>query len=308
MIRLINVSKSFGNVDAVKDLNLQIESGEIVGFLGPNGAGKTTTMRLITGKYEADRGEIRLLGDPLAKHKRNLLKKVGYLPENAPVYPDMTVLEHLETVGRIQGLSGTDLKKAVTRVVDHCFLGERILHVIADLSKGYKQRVGLAAALIHDPEILILDEPTSGLDPNQIRLFKDLMLRFRGKKTIILSTHILDQVPELCDRVYVMKNGECVFDGPPAAMADQDPHPQQVRLILDQPREVIAPFLSNFRFVSDFKHELRNDDFHGYLLSGDFSDENLSRLFDDLQLGHWRIHSCAPLPRSPERAFAYLTA
>ncbi len=211
MIELKNVSRSFGNFKAVDDISFSIQTGEIVGFLGPNGAGKTTTMRMITGFLDVDSGEILIDGQSITINGKESKKKIGYMSESAPLYGDMIVQEYLEYVAHMHG-QNSDEKIPV--LCDSCGLRDVMHKNISDLSRGYRQRVGLAHALMNDPEILILDEPTSGLDPNQITEVRTLIKEIGKTRTVIISTHILGEVEMICDRVVIIAQGKIVADSP----------------------------------------------------------------------------------------------
>ncbi len=212
MIEVENLWKNYGEIVAVRDINFRVEPGEIVGFLGPNGAGKTTTMRMLTCFMPASKGKIRIAGHDTADDSMEVRKLIGYLPEQPPVYLDMTVEEYLAFVARIKGMSAKDVPSAIDRVVDTCGLEEMRRRLIGKLSKGYRQRTGLAQALIHDPPVLILDEPTVGLDPRQIAEIRSTIKGLAGDHTVILSTHILHEVTLTCDRVIIINRGEIVAD------------------------------------------------------------------------------------------------
>ena len=210
MISVEILSRDYGNFSALKGVSFRIAKGEIVGFLGPNGAGKTTTMRIITGSLAPSSGQIFLDGEPLEKNWGLLKEKLGYLPESAPAYPEMQVETYLSFVAQIRQLNSTN---SVSKVMDRCGLNEMAKRPIGHLSKGFRQRVGLAQALIHDPEILILDEPSSGLDPNQIQEMMNLIRSFAGEKTILFSSHILAEVEAVANRILVLNEGQLVADG-----------------------------------------------------------------------------------------------
>ncbi len=207
-IEVKNVFKYFGEQAAVKDVSFSVKKGEIVGFLGPNGAGKSTTMKMITGYIPASSGEIFVSGLKVGIDNLKLQKKIGYLPENNPLYIDMYVKEYLQFVGKIYRVS--NIKKRVVEMIEKVGLELEQNKKIGALSKGYRQRVGLAQALIHDPEVLILDEPTSGLDPNQLIEIRKLIRSIGQEKTLMLSTHIMQEAEAICDRVVIISKGEIV--------------------------------------------------------------------------------------------------
>lgn len=213
MIEVGGLSKSFGSVAAVRDVSFSIAKGEVVGLLGPNGAGKTTTMRILTGYLAADAGRAVIAGVDVAVDSIAARNKIGYLPESAPLYTDMEVTEFLTYIATLRGVAKDKLRAAISKVIDTCALGDVVGRDIGELSKGYKQRVGLAQALIHEPEVLILDEPTSGLDPNQIIEIRSLITNLGRERTVILSTHILQEVEAMCGRALIMNKGKIVGHG-----------------------------------------------------------------------------------------------
>ena len=210
MIEVNKVTKKYGSRAAVKDLSFSVNKGEVVGFLGPNGAGKTTVMKIITGYMVPTSGEVKIDGKDILEDPLNTKKKIGYLPEVPPVYTDMYVEDYLYYVARLKSCPKQKIKSQVDSVVEKMGLQEVRHRLIQNISKGFKQRVGLAQALIADPEILILDEPTVGLDPNQVLEIRNLISQLRGQHTIILSTHILSEVQASCDRVIIIKEGKMV--------------------------------------------------------------------------------------------------
>jgi ABC-2 type transport system ATP-binding protein len=207
-----NLLKQYGSQNAVNAISFRVEAGEIVGFLGPNGAGKSTTMKIATGYVSPTSGEVSVAGFDVTAHPLEVKKVTGYLPEHNPLYTDMYVHEYLGFVGGLYGIRGKALKNRVEEMVDLCGLTIEQNKKIETLSKGYRQRVGLAQALIHNPKVLILDEPTTGLDPNQILEIRSLIKNISRNKTVIFSTHIMQEVSALCDRVIVINKGELVAD------------------------------------------------------------------------------------------------
>ena len=208
MIQVANLTKRYGDVVAVRDVTFSVERGEIVGFLGPNGAGKTTTMRILAGYLSPSAGNVRVAGFDVFESPLEVKRRIGYLPEHPPVYPEMRVRGYLEFVARIQGVASGDLGAAVNAAMEKAGVAHHDRTIISTLSKGYRQRVGLAQALVHDPELLVLDEPTIGLDPAQLREFRDVIRALAGDHTVLLSTHILPEVEATCSRVIIIKDGE----------------------------------------------------------------------------------------------------
>jgi ABC-2 type transport system ATP-binding protein len=211
-IKVENLTKYYGSQAAVKDISFEINTGEIVGFLGPNGAGKSTTLKMITTYLSPSSGKVFVDDLDISEKSIEVRKKIGYLPEQNPLYSDMNVLEYLEYAAELQSIPKTEIKDAVKKMVKVCGLIEVKHKDIGELSKGFKQRVGLAQAMIHNPELLLLDEPTSGLDPNQIAEIRKLIKDLGKHKTVMLSTHILQEVQALCDRIIIINNGEIVAD------------------------------------------------------------------------------------------------
>ena len=215
MIEADGLSKQFGSFLAVRDVTFSIPKGQVVAFLGPNGAGKTTTMRLLTGFVAPTHGEARIAGIDVQVDRLSAAERLGYLPENGPLYPDMTPYELLRFFGMARGMSAVVLKQRIEAVLDQCAIDSVAYKSVGKLSKGYRQRVSMAQALLHDPEVLIMDEPTSGLDPNQIRGVRALVRELGKSKTVLVSTHILQEVEPVADRVLFIHDGTIVFDGPP---------------------------------------------------------------------------------------------
>ncbi len=212
-IKIENLSKLYGAQRAVENISFEVKTGEVLGFLGPNGAGKTTTMKMITNYLAIDRGDILIGGKSIKQAGDELRRHIGYLPEHNPLYSDMPVLDYLEFAAGIQGVPAHLIPGKVAEMVKVCGLDAEKHKRIGELSKGYRQRVGLAQALIHDPDILILDEPTTGLDPNQIVEIRKLIKEIGKEKTVILSTHILPEVEATCDRILIINRGKIVADG-----------------------------------------------------------------------------------------------
>jgi len=213
MIEVRQLTKRYGDIAAVQDISFTAETGQILGFLGPNGAGKTTTMRIITGFLPATSGTVKVAGFDIFEQSHEVRKRIGYLPENPPLYNDMTVSSYLDFVGRIKGVPGSGLRQAIDRVIGRCGLSEVTGRLLGHLSKGFRQRVGLAQALINDPAVLVLDEPTIGLDPRQIIDIRTLIRELSGERTVILSTHILPEVAQLCQKVVIINEGRIAVEG-----------------------------------------------------------------------------------------------
>jgi len=215
MIQVDNITKNYGRTRALRGVSFTINKGEIVGFLGPNGAGKTTTMKILTCYLPADTGTATVAGYDVFEHPLEVRKRIGYLAEGAPLYHDMPVVDFLKFVGQMRSIPAARLRQRIGEVIGMTGLQRAVGKNIGELSKGYRQRVGLAQALLHEPDILILDEPTSGLDPNQIKEIRDLIREIGREKTVILSTHILPEVTATCDRAIIISDGRVVASGTP---------------------------------------------------------------------------------------------
>lgn len=210
MITVKDLTKKYARATAVDQISFTVTKGQIVGFLGPNGAGKTTTMRMLTCFLPPSAGTANVAGFDVLEHPFEVKKRIGYLPETPPIYPEMETAEYLTFVGKLKGLSGSELQKRVNYVAERCNVADVSKKLLGKLSKGYRQRVGLAQAIIHNPDVLILDEPTAGLDPKQINETRDLIKSLAGDHTIILSTHILPEVEQTCEQVIIINKGKLV--------------------------------------------------------------------------------------------------
>ena len=210
MIKVKDLTKRYARATAVDQISFEVAKGQIVGFLGPNGAGKTTTMRMLTCFLPASAGSATVAGFDVLENPLEVKKRIGYLPETPPIYPEMETAEYLKFVGQLKGLSGADLRKRIDYVCERCAVADVKTKLLGKLSKGYRQRVGLAQAIIHNPEVLILDEPTAGLDPKQIHETRDLIKDLAGEHTIVLSTHILPEVEQTCEQVIIINRGKLV--------------------------------------------------------------------------------------------------
>jgi ABC-2 type transport system ATP-binding protein len=218
MLKVQNLTKVYGSQKAVNDISFEAKAGEIVGFLGPNGAGKSTTMKIATCYLTATSGNVEVCGYDVQQNTMEVRQNIGYLPEHNPLYLDMYLKEFLEFIGGIYGLKGQYLQKRISEVIELFGLTQEHKKKIGQLSKGYRQRVGLAQALIHDPKVLILDEPTTGLDPNQLAVIRQVIRNIGKEKTVIFSTHILQEVEAICDRVVIINHGIIVKDCPISEM------------------------------------------------------------------------------------------
>ncbi len=245
MIEVEKLSKIYGTFSAIRDVTFRVEPGEIMGFLGPNGAGKTTSMRILSGFLPATSGTARVAGFDVAEDSMAVRQRLGYLPETPPLYLDMTVESYLHFVAQIKRVSPGDRSQRVNHAIERCGLTEKRQVLIRKLSKGFKQRVGLAQAVVHDPPVIILDEPTVGLDPKQIIEVRNLIKSLAGDHTIILSTHILPEVSMTCDRVVIINRGQVVATGTPSELVAQLQGEQQLLLQVEGSRALITQTLAN---------------------------------------------------------------
>lgn len=232
-IQIDNLSKTYGHQRAVDGISFEVKPGEVLGFLGPNGAGKSTTMKMITGYLSIGDGNIILGGKSVREHGDELKRHIGYLPENNPLYLDMPVIDYLAFCGSLQGVKKEELNRRVREMVAVCGLNAEKHKKIGELSKGYRQRVGLAQAMIHNPEILVLDEPTTGLDPNQIVEIRKLIRELGKEKTVVLSTHILPEVEATCDRILIINKGKIVADGSADSLRRQATGQELIKLRIE---------------------------------------------------------------------------
>jgi len=228
-----NLTKQYGSQKAIDNISFQVKTGEILGFLGPNGAGKTTTMKILTCFMAPSGGDVKVGEYSIHDHQDEIKTKIGYLPENNPLYSDMPVLEYLAYTAHLQGVQKDNIRDKIIEMVNVCGLNDEKHKKIGELSKGFRQRVGLAQSMIHNPEILIFDEPTSGLDPNQIIEIRNLIKRIGRQKTVILSTHILPEVEAICDRILIINKGKIVADGTPDTLRKQAQGEEMLRIKIE---------------------------------------------------------------------------
>jgi ABC-2 type transport system ATP-binding protein len=244
MIEVQNLSKSYGGIRAIDSLNFKIKKGEVVGFLGPNGAGKSTTMKILTGFMAPTSGSAVINGFDVFENPIEVKRCIGYLPETPPVYADMKVREYLRYVAKLKGVEKTEIEDAITHVIEKTQLGSVEKRLIHNLSKGFRQRVGIAQALVSNPEVLILDEPTVGLDPKQVSEIRELIQQLRGHHTIILSTHILPEVEATCERIIIINKGKIVAEDTLSNLSNLRSGGQIVNLRLKRPGEDTEKSLS----------------------------------------------------------------
>jgi ABC-2 type transport system ATP-binding protein len=250
MIEISNLSKSYGRHKAVDQISFEVTRGEIVGFLGPNGAGKSTTLKMLTGFLPPTSGAARIAGKDIFRESLEVRKKIGYMPENVPLYIDMRVKEYLRFRGGLHGLSRGHLRKRMAEVMETCGLTQVRRKMIKTLSKGYRQRVGLADALIHEPDLLILDEPTNGLDPNQIQAIRRLIKNLGEKHTILISTHILSEVEMTCNKVVIIDEGKIKAADTPENLVNSMRRAGRVTIELQAPKPEVEESISQIEEVT----------------------------------------------------------
>ncbi|MFH1740808.1 MAG: ABC transporter ATP-binding protein [bacterium] len=260
VITVEGLTKTYGQVRALDNVSFQVKEGEVLGFLGPNGAGKTTTMRIITGFMPPTRGRVSVAGRDIQKDSLAIRRQIGYLPENSPLYWDMDVWGYLHFVSEIKGISRGDRTRKVKEVMDEVAITDVRDRTLGKLSKGYKQRVGLAQALLNDPPILILDEPTIGLDPKQIIEIRQLIKSMAGKRTIILSTHILPEVSMICNRVIIINKGEIVAVDTPSNLTARLQTSRQMEILVRAPQSEVEAKINAMGGVKGIQVTNRDDD------------------------------------------------
>jgi ABC-2 type transport system ATP-binding protein len=287
MIEVKNLSKKFGNIVAVNGVSFTVNKGEVVGLLGPNGAGKTTTMRIVTCYLPATSGTALVAGFDVFENSLEVRKRVGYLPENAPLYLDMPVLDFLQFISAIRGIPKQETKSRIRKMVEVCGLESVINRDIGELSKGFRQRVGLAQSLIHDPETLILDEPTVGLDPTQIIEIRELIKEIGKEKTVILSSHILPEVSATCNRIIIIHKGEIVGSGTPDEMAQSSKKSEIIHITIKGPLEDIQRQLNGFPEVKEFKVASRDDGVNSFEIKSELGVDLSERLFFMVVNNRW---------------------
>ncbi|MDB0051359.1 ABC transporter ATP-binding protein [Gammaproteobacteria bacterium] len=286
MIEINNLTKNFDQFTAIDDLTFTVKEGEVLGFLGPNGAGKSTTMKLITGFLSASHGSISIDGFDISKNPIEAKSLMGYLPEGAPSYGDMTTLEFLNFVAQIRGYTGEEILLRVQRVLDEVELNSVSQQTIETLSKGFKRRVGLAQAIMHDPKVLILDEPTDGLDPNQKHHVRELIKNLARDKIVIISTHILEEVTAVCSRAIIIAQGRIVADGTPAELESRSKYHQAVSVRLSKNYD-LATDLTGIAEVGDVEKDSEDDMVFRILASG--SNPIFSQVSEIAQAKHWPV-------------------
>jgi ABC-2 type transport system ATP-binding protein len=310
-IAVRNLVKMYGDTAAIDDISFDVKTGEILGFLGPNGAGKTTTMKIITCYMPPTAGSVEVDGLNTAQQSLEVRKKIGYLPEMNPLYLDMNVIDYLEYSAQLHGLRGGAVQHRIKEMVHDCGL-EAVRHKdIGEMSKGYRQRVGLAQSMIHDPEVLILDEPTSGLDPNQIAEIRTLIKQLGRAKTVILSTHILSEVQATCDRVLIIHEGKIVANGSPAQLQQEfqgaDTITVELKTAPGDPLAEIAPKLKAVAYVNGVSLLAHSDGHSTFEIHADKGNDIREALFRMAVSEGWIVLEMHRRVTSLEEVFHKLT-
>ena len=309
MIEVQDLTKYYGDLKALDSVSFQVEQGEIVGFLGPNGAGKTTLMKILTCYMSATSGQASVAGFDVYKNSLDVRRRVGYLPERVPLYQNMIVYDYLNHIGEMRGLNRKARQGAIDELVDTCGLRPVIHRVIDELSKGFRQRVGLAQAIIHKPEVLILDEPTAGLDPRQIIEIRDLIRTIGQEKTVIFSTHILQEIPATCNRILILHEGRIVGDGSLEELADaiDESEGYHIQIETSERDNAVVRTIAGLRYVRDVRHLGSSAGVHRLLVESDGSAAFRVSLFDLIYENNWQLASFAKTETSLEEIFLTMT-
>jgi len=306
-ISVSNLTKKYDSQRAVDNISFEVQTGEVLGFLGPNGAGKTTTMKVITCFMAPSDGDVKVGDYSILEHPEEVKKNIGYLPENNPLYEDMPVLEYLEYVAELQGVPKEKIQDRVSEMVVLTGLNVEKHKKIGELSKGYKQRVGLAQAMIHDPEILVLDEPTSGLDPNQIIEIRKLIRELGRSKTVILSTHILSEVEATCDRILIINDGKIVADGTAEVLKKQAEGEELLRIQISDAANMDDVISSLMKIENIIMVDILSDLENGLMINCTENSETRKEIFKLCVSKNWILTQMTPIETKLEDIFRELT-
>jgi ABC-2 type transport system ATP-binding protein len=309
MIKIEHVTREYDRFKAVDDISITIHAGEIVGLLGHNGAGKTTIMKMITGFLEPTAGTITVNGKEIGAARRAVQQEIGYLPENCPLYPEMTVVEYLDYMASLHDLTTEKRASLLAAAIDRTGLQEKALLPIVTLSKGYRQRTGVAQAILHEPEILILDEPTNGLDPTQIQQMRRLITELARSSTVIVSTHVLQEVQAICDRVIILKNGKVALDARLDELQTEGRLLLQVGGIDDDPRSLIGncPGVDAALPVDTCRSCTSGRSYAVTIAAGEDRQEAAARIADALHENGYRLYGMHFASRNLETVFAEIS-
>ncbi|MEC9293957.1 MAG: ABC transporter ATP-binding protein [Chloroflexota bacterium] len=316
MIKIEHMSKNYGPYPAVIDVSFEVLKGEIVGFLGPNGAGKTTTMRVVTGFTPPTEGEVTVGGYDVVSHSLDVRRHIGYLPETVPLYLDMTVTDYLTYMGEIRGMNGSWVQERLPKVIDMVKLGEYRNTLVGRLSKGYRQRTGIAQAILHEPDVLVMDEPTIGIDPIQVVETRELISNLGEEHTMLLSSHILPEVSAICKRVLVINDGRIVADDKPDDLSEKLQHAERIEISV---RGAEAPeFINSMREISsviDARSDLRasvvqkseREGFSPFIVDAKPNVQATEQIAKSIINNGWGLTNLTPLPMTLEEIFLELT-
>ena len=307
MIEVQGLTKRFGHITAVDNISFKVEKGEVVGFLGPNGAGKSTTMRVLTCFLPADEGRCSIAGFDVLTESMEVRKRIGYLPENTPLYQEMSVEGFLKYIADVRNIPSGEQKSKIDKMIDTCGIESVLKMDISELSKGFRQRVGLAQAMIHDPEILIMDEPTSGLDPNQIIEIRELIKKLGKEKTVILSTHILSEAEATCSRMVIIDKGRLIADGSLAEVSRLATGQNLHKIKARGDKAVIERELKNLPGALEFKLTSEETGVYSYEIIGEANHELCEEIFKAAVRNHFTLAELYHEKRTLEDIFIQLT-
>ena len=306
MIQAEGLTHYYGPYSAIQDVSFGVRKGEILGFLGPNGAGKTTTMRIITGFMPPTHGTVTLDGYDVVEQSLDARRRVGYLPETVPLYTDMSVNGYLRYMGTLRGMSPKHIKARLGEVVDVCRLGDYRKTQIGKLSKGFRQRVGIAQAILHEPQVLVLDEPTIGIDPIQVVETRRLIKELGNDQTVVLSSHILPEVSMLCDRVLIINEGRIVAEDTPKNLAAGLQGVERLEVEVGGPAAEVLPVLKGIKDVNDVAH-VNNDGRHTYTIQAQAGKDLRDEISQAVIRNGWSLRSLQMVGMSLEEIFLRLT-
>ncbi len=300
--------KKYNDKEVLKGISFEVKKGEILGFLGPNGAGKTTTMKIITGFMAPTKGKVEIDGKSMEKNALRIKRKIGYLTENNPLYDDMFVYDFLKFIARLKQIKDKKIEEEISRVEKACGLEDVILKPIGELSKGFRQRVGLAQALLGDPKVLILDEPTSGLDPNQIVEIRNLIKKIGKEKTVIFSTHILSEAKEVCDRILIIRQGEIVASGTPEELTAKSNKETLIYVKIKGNKEKVFSEIKKISELEKVKiKDKESNDIYGYEITPQEGKDIREKLSSTIMKNDWSILEFKKEEKSLEDVFRELT-
>ncbi|MDH5731594.1 MAG: ATP-binding cassette domain-containing protein [Gammaproteobacteria bacterium] len=309
MINIEKLTKDFGPFRAVDDISFEVKKGEVLGFLGPNGAGKSTTMKMITGFITPTKGDAKICGESILDAPISVKQKIGYLPEGAPAYPDMTPFEFLHFIAEIRGFTGEDANVKVNNAIKKVNLESVIHKPIDNLSKGFKRRVGLAQTILHDPEILIMDEPTDGLDPNQKHEVRELIKQMAKEKAIVVSTHILEEVHAVCSRAIIIAQGKILFDGTPDELSARSSFHNAVNLLLETKDDALAieAKLNTLSHASSVEHAAAGDNLIRFFVKPKKGVSILNDVNELAASNHWTVKELHVMEGQLDEVFRDIT-